>query len=88
MATQTLPPVRKSPLGKIDFSREREWLKRHRAEYIGQWVVLDGDRLIGHGSDPRPIVAQARAEGVKIPFIRFIRDESEPSLYLSAYDDN
>lgn len=80
MATQTLPPVRKSPLGVIDFSKEREWLKQHRTEYTGQWVVLDGDRLIGYGSDPRPIVAQARAEGVKIPFIHFIRDESEPFM--------
>jgi hypothetical protein len=80
MATQTLPQVRPSPLGVVDFSREWEWLKQHRAEYVGQWVVLAGERLIGHGPDPRPFVAQARAEGVLVPFIHFIRDEAEPFM--------
>ena len=26
--------------------REMRWLSEHRGEYIGQWVALDGDRLI------------------------------------------
>jgi Family of unknown function (DUF5678) len=78
MPTKSLTEVRKSPLGRVDFSKEAEWLKQHRQTYIGQWIVLDGDRLVGHGKDPVPIVAQARAEGVRIPFVEFIRDESEP----------
>jgi hypothetical protein len=36
--------------------------------------------LIGSGSDPRPIVAQARHEGVQIPFIHFVRENSESFL--------
>ncbi|MGH9765049.1 MAG: DUF5678 domain-containing protein [Blastocatellia bacterium] len=45
---------------------------------VGKWVVLDGDRLIGVGDDPRPLVNAAREQGVKLPFVEFIRDDSEP----------
>ncbi len=29
-----------------DRTRERQWVKDHRQEYAGQWVALDGDRLV------------------------------------------
>ena len=79
MSTETLPKIRKASF-KLDTSKTGQWLKDHRHEYIGKWVVLDGDRLIGAGDDPRPIFAQARPEGVEIPFVEFIRDESEPFM--------
>lgn len=79
MSTTSAPNVRKATI-EYDFSKSREWLKAHRHEYIGKWIVLDGDRLIGAGDDPRPIVEQARAEGVKLPFVEFIRDTSEPFM--------
>lgn len=79
MATNSLPKIRRVDV-KYDFSKSREWLKAHRHEYIGQWIVLDGDRLVGAGDDPRPIVAQARAEGVTMPFVEFVRDTSEPFM--------
>lgn len=79
MSTATLPEVRKATI-KIDTAKSREWLQAHRHEYIGQWVVLDGDRLIGAGDDPLPFIEQARAEGVKSPFMEFIRDTSEPFM--------
>lgn len=77
MVMQTSLEVRKSSR-TVDLTKEQEWLSQHQDEYIGQWVVLEGDRLVGHGADPRPIVAQARAEGVKAPFVHFIDDNSEP----------
>ena len=77
MSTTLLPKVRKATI-KYDFSKSRAWLKAHQHEYVGQWVVLDGDRLVGAGDDPRPIVERARAEGVTLPFVEFIRDTSEP----------
>ncbi|MGH9803239.1 MAG: DUF5678 domain-containing protein [Blastocatellia bacterium] len=80
MATTTMSPprVRKSRFGVVDLEKQHEWLKQHKHEYIGQWVVLDGDRLVGYGDNPVPIVEQARAEGVRIPFVELIRDDSEP----------
>ena len=79
MAINSLPKLTKASV-TIDFTKTQGWLEQHRGEYTGQWVVLDGDRLIGHGSDPGPIVARARAEGVAIPFVEFVRDESEPFM--------
>ena len=79
MSTASLPRIRKAQT-KVDFTATREWLDRHWREHIGKWVVLDGDHLIGQGDDPRPIVDQARAQGVTAPFVEFIRDESEPSM--------
>lgn len=77
-ATKISTGIRKSSFGVVDLEKEHEWLRQHKQEYVGLWVVLDGDRLIGYGSDPLPIYKQAKVEGVRIPFVRFIRDESEP----------
>lgn len=81
MATTMAPPqVRKARFGPVDFTKVDAWLAEHRHEYIGQWIVLDDDRLVGHGPDPRPIVAKARAEGVIAPFVELIRDRSKPFM--------
>jgi predicted DNA-binding antitoxin AbrB/MazE fold protein len=74
-ASKSVPKVRRSPHGAIDLSREREWVLANREKYRGQWVVLDGDRLVGHTTDPegvKVIFDQARAEGVRIPFVKLI----------------
>lgn len=52
--------------------REMEWLSQHRHEYAGQYVALDGDRLVSHGTDGREVYRQARAAGVKVPFMAHI----------------
>lgn len=62
--------VRRVP--PIDVSREREWLKEHRHEYIGQWIALDGDRLISHGTNAREVYESAREAGVQVPFVTHI----------------
>ena len=63
---------------KVDLSKSREWLKENRQKYLGKWIVLDEDKFIGADDDPRPIVEKARQMGVKIPFVKFIEDDSEP----------
>ena len=80
-ASKPVPKVRRSSHGRVDNSRENEWLRQHENEYRGQWVVLDGDRLTGHAAksdDVTAFVEQARAEGVLAPFITFINADSEP----------
>src|SRR6185503_8925816 len=32
-----------------DSTRELQWLVDHARQYAGQWVALEGDRLIAHG---------------------------------------
>lgn len=48
--------------------RETEWLRQHRHEYAGQYVALEGDRLVASGTDGRAVIRQAREAGVKSPF--------------------
>ncbi|MGH9673461.1 MAG: DUF5678 domain-containing protein [Bryobacteraceae bacterium] len=52
-----------------DASREQAWLSHHRDEFAGQWVALDGDRLIAHGPDSKAVHEAARASGVVLPMI-------------------
>jgi len=80
-AAKPVPQVRRSPHGAVDYSRENEWLREHQDNYRGQWVVLDGDRLVGHATDAdtlTAIVERARSEGVQAPFVHFINESSEP----------
>jgi len=60
--------------------REMRWLSEHRGEYIGQWVALDGDRLVSHNEDLGKVYDEARAQGVQIPFTAFMEDPDQPSM--------
>ena len=66
---------------KLAYPREREmnWLSRHEEEYAGQWLALAGDRLVGHGTDPHKVFAEARAQGVADPFMVFA-ESNEPAM--------
>ena len=61
-------------------AREMHWLSEHRREYIGQWVALDGDRLVSHDKDLGKVFDDAHAQGVKVPFTAFIEDPDQPSM--------
>ena len=60
------------------FRREYEWLRQHRHEYRGQYVLLKGDLLVSHGPDVRKALAEARQAGVEHPLIVRIEAEDEP----------
>jgi Family of unknown function (DUF5678) len=49
-----------------------EWLRVHSKEYGGQWVALDGDRLIAHGPDAMAVYAAAEADGAYLPVMDYI----------------
>lgn len=55
-----------------DRSREFEWLSKHRDEYAGQWVALDGDRLIAHDSEYEPVSASAREADIEDALILLV----------------
>jgi hypothetical protein len=38
-------------------------------------VVLDGERLIGHGADPVPLVERAHSLGAERPLVTRIEEE-------------
>ena len=49
-----------------------EWLRLHNKEYGGEWVALDGRRLIAHGPDAMEVYAAAEADGAYLPMITYI----------------
>lgn len=53
-------------------AKESAWIDRHRDEYLGQWVAIEGDTLIAHGANPRQVYLAAREAGVNSPFIEHV----------------
>ena len=55
-------------------ARSLRWLHENREKYSGQWVALDGDRLIATGPTAKEVYSKAKAEGVEIPFVELVTD--------------
>ena len=62
----------------VDDSRERAWIKEHRHEYAGQWVALDGDRLIAASPNQAEVWAAVKDDGAKLPLVCRIPSPDEP----------
>jgi hypothetical protein len=80
-AKDKLPPVNGSALTngqalQADDShlRESKWLNENWAAYQGQFVCLEGDRLISAGTDPHQVYAQAQAAGIAKPFMARVKN--------------
>jgi hypothetical protein len=58
--------------------RQLEWLKANREKYAGQYVALDGERLVGHGATLREASEQARLNKSENPFIFRVFSEETP----------
>ena len=56
---QPAPPQSSQPSYRT-FERENAWLEAHRDEYLGQWVAVEGDSLVAHGTNPREVYLAAR----------------------------
>jgi hypothetical protein len=58
-----------------------KWLSQHRREYAGQWVAIDGDRLVAHGFDADRFFAEVDQSGVTDPLFAHLESEDDrPSL--------
>lgn len=57
------------------FHKNMKWIDDHRAEYLGQWVALEGGHLISHGSEARQVHLAAKAAGIEVPFVERVTDE-------------
>jgi Family of unknown function (DUF5678) len=60
------------------------WLHANREKYLGQWVALDGDRLIASGATAQEVYSKARAEGIEIPFVELVTSV-EPVPFTGAW---
>jgi hypothetical protein len=63
--------------------REREWLHLNGPRYAGQWVAIEGDKLVSHGENAKAVLHQARAEGVQHPLLMQI--PKEPPLPFGGW---
>ena len=79
------PAKAKPPLDKrvpcepmTDRTRELKWIEEHKHEYAGQWVALDGERLIAASPIRAEISAAVKADGAKLPLIHRIASPDEP----------
>jgi hypothetical protein len=58
--------------------RERAWIATHRDEYLGQWVAVEDDRLVAHGTNPRQVYLVAREAGIETPYLVRVVKREEP----------
>lgn len=60
------------PIPMPDPEPSMRWMNEHFREYGGQWVALDGDRLIAHGENAHEVFAAADADGAYLPLVTYI----------------
>lgn len=67
----------------IESTQEMRWLAEHGHEYAGQWVALDGGRLLSHGENARDVYDAARRSGVNLPLV--VRVDSGEQLPFGGW---
>ncbi|MGH9752116.1 MAG: DUF5678 domain-containing protein [Blastocatellia bacterium] len=68
------------PVPVPDPEPSRRWMAAHRSKYAGQWVALDGDRLIAAGATEAEVADAADADGAYLPLIGYIPHPDEPTF--------
>lgn len=66
------------PIPLPDPEPNTRWMNEHAHEYGGQWVALDGERLIAHGANAEEVFAAAKADGAYLPLVTFILPADAP----------
>ena len=59
------------------YKKAKEWLAVNSENYLNEWVCLEGDKLIAHGTDALEVHNKAKAAGIKSPFLHHILKEEE-----------
>lgn len=61
-----------------DCGAEMDWLASESRHYAGEWVALDGNRLVAHGPKLAAVKAAAQAAGVSLPFFASVPNNDLP----------
>jgi hypothetical protein len=64
--------------------KEKAWRRAHETElgsYAGQWVVLEGEMIVAHGTKPAEVLECAKSKGVRIPYVFYV-EELEPDVAI------
>jgi hypothetical protein len=65
-------------------AKSLRWLHENRETFSGQWVALDGDRLIASGSTAKEVYFKAKSEGVEVPFVELVTKQ-EPGPFTGGW---
>lgn len=63
------------------------WLEEHASELstlAGEWLVIEGDALIAHGPDYLAVLAEARQQGVDVPFVEHVPQHVAPGYCMGV----
>ena len=71
-------PVFVKPIPQPDSEPNYRWMREHAHEFGGEWVALDGDRLIAHSEDADTVFAAARTDGAYLPLVTFVIPADAP----------
>lgn len=72
-----------SPYG--DRIVEMEWVNKHPEKlrpYAGEYVVVEGTRVVAHSPDAAEAIRTAKRRGVVIPFILFLEKPDPNSIRI------
>ena len=67
-----------------DRRREMAWTMRPDLQYLGEWVVLEGDEVVAHGTDGKAAYEAARAKGIASPFLFYVA-EPNPTPFAGGW---
>ncbi len=65
------------------YKKARKWLDENSDKYMNQWVCLEADKLIAHGTDALEVHQKAIAQGIESPFLHHIVEE--PKFYVGGW---
>ena len=71
---RSAPPSWQSSEPVNERREEMTWLALESSPYAGQWVALDGHRLVAHGQKLADVRAAATAAGVQDPLLASVPD--------------
>jgi hypothetical protein len=80
MPTKTTPQVQTVRRLESYNARQTElrWIRENGHGYPGQWIAVEGDRLIAHGSDVMQVFAEVDRAGIADPL--FVHMEPDDRL--------
>lgn len=73
--------VERVPSRTVSFrERELHWRNAHPeflTRYQNEWVVLECETIIAHGSSVAQVIREAKSQGIRTPYIFFVEPKSE-----------
>lgn len=60
-----------------------EWMNKHPEKlrpYAGEYVVVEGTKVIAHSADAGEAIEAAKRQGITIPFVLFLAP-AEPNTF-------